>query len=115
MFAAVDVDAFLQSLQHLRSRPPVTHGIAETRRQILLYSLVLAAVAVAPWVLGLLGPVYGIPAALLSLAFVILSARVFASTTTEAKDMAAEKAMFKFSLLYLAAIFAALVADRWMA
>ena len=94
---------------------PVTHGITETRRQILIYSVVLAAVAVAPWALGLLGPIYGIPAALLSLAFVILAARVFASTTTEAKDMAAEKALFKFSLLYLAAIFAVLVADGWMA
>jgi protoheme IX farnesyltransferase len=94
---------------------PVTHGIAETRRQILIYSLVLAAVAVAPWALGLLGAVYGVPAALLSLAFVALAARVFASRTEAAKDMAAEKALFKFSLLYLAGIFAALVADRWMA
>jgi protoheme IX farnesyltransferase len=94
---------------------PVTHGITETRRQILVYSLVLAAVAVAPWALGLLGPVYGVPAALLSLAFVALAARVFLSRTTEARDMAAEKALFKFSLLYLAGIFAALVADRWLA
>jgi protoheme IX farnesyltransferase len=94
---------------------PVTHGITETRRQILLYSVVLAAVAVAPWAFGLLGPVYGVPAALLSLAFVALAARVFASRTTEARDMAAETALFKFSLLYLAGIFAALVADRWLA
>jgi heme o synthase len=94
---------------------PVTHGITETRRQILIYSFALAAVAVAPWPLGLLGAVYGIPATLLSLVFIAFAARVFASRTTEASEMAAEKALFKFSLLYLAAIFAALVADRWTA
>jgi heme o synthase len=98
---------------------PVTHGIAETRRQILAYSFLLAAVAVAPWALGLLGPVYGIPATLLSLGFVGLAAQVYRSRTEAAKDMVAEKALFKFSLLYLAGVFAALVADvlagRWLA
>jgi protoheme IX farnesyltransferase len=91
---------------------PVTHGIAETRRQILLYSLVLAAVTIAPWALGLLGPVYGIPATLLSLAFVALATRVALSRTEAAGEMKAEKSLFKFSLLWLALIFAALVADR---
>lgn len=94
---------------------PVTHGVAETRRQILLYSVVLAAVAIAPWALGLLGAVYGIPATLLSLAFMALAGRVAASRTEDAAEMAAEKALFKFSLLYLAGIFAALVADRSLA
>ena len=94
---------------------PVTHGIRETRRQILLYSLVLAAVAVAPWPLGLLGAVYGVSALLLSLVFVALAVRVAASRTEDPKDMAAEKALFRYSLLYLAAIFAALVVDRSLA
>ncbi len=94
---------------------PVTHGIRETRRQILIYSFVLAAVAIAPWPLGLLGAVYGLSAVLLSLIFVALAARVAASRTEEPADMAAEKALFKFSLFYLAAIFAALVADRSLA
>ncbi|WP_199555804.1 heme o synthase [Sandaracinobacteroides hominis] len=94
---------------------PVTHGVRETRRQILAYSLVLFAVSVAPWALGLLGPVYGVPVTLLGIAFVALSARVAASRTEAAGEMTAEKTLFKFSLLYLAGVFAALVADRWMA
>ncbi len=94
---------------------PVTHGARETRKQILLYSLVLAAVAIAPWALGLLGPIYGVPATLLSVVFVLLSARVFRSTAGRPEDMAEEKALFKFSLLYLALIFAFVVADRVLA
>ncbi|TPE65046.1 protoheme IX farnesyltransferase [Sandaracinobacter neustonicus] len=94
---------------------PVTHGVRETRKQILIYSLVLAAVAVAPWALGLLGAIYGIAAALLSLIFVALAVRVAASRTENAAEMAAEKALFRYSLLYLAAIFAALVVDRGLA
>ena len=94
---------------------PVTHGIAETRRQILIYSLVLAVVAILPWPLGLLGAVYGVAATLLSALFVALAARVAASRTEAPRDMAAEKALFKFSLLYLAGISAALVADRALA
>jgi protoheme IX farnesyltransferase len=91
---------------------PVTHGIAETRRQILGYSLLLAVVTIAPWPLGLLGAIYGIPAAGLSAAFVALAARVAASRTEDAAEMRAEKSLFKFSLLWLALIFAALLADR---
>ncbi len=91
---------------------PVTHGVAETRRQILIYSVVLAAVSVAPWALGLVGPIYGVPVALISLLFVGLAARVAASRTELAGEMTAEKALFKYSLLYLALLFAALVADR---
>ena len=94
---------------------PVTHGVAETRRQILIYSVVLAIVAIAPWALGLLGAFYGIPATLLSLAFVALAGRVAASRTEDPAEMAAEKALFKFSLLYLAGIFASLVVDRSLA
>ena len=94
---------------------PVTHGFRETRRQILLYSLILAVVALTPWILGLLGAVYGVTATVLSAIFLILALRVFVSHSREPEQMAAEKALFKFSLLYLAGIFAAVVADRLLA
>src|SRR5919112_4693167 len=45
---------------------PVVSGISHTRRQILLYSLLMAAAAVVPCALGLAGPSYGISAAILS-------------------------------------------------
>src|SRR6059058_2882519 len=94
---------------------PVVAGVQNTRRQIFLYSLPMAAAAVAPWPLGLTGPIYGFAATGLSLAFVVLAALVFASRTTEPAQMRAEKRLFGFSVLYLFALFGALVADRWIA
>ena len=91
---------------------PVVAGRRSTRHQIFGYSLVLAAVAVAPFALGLAGAIYGAAAMLLSGIFCALSWQVARSKTSEPKDMAAEKRLFKFSILYLFALFAALVADR---
>jgi len=90
---------------------PVTHGIAETRKQILFYTLVLLAVSVAPWALGLTGAIYGVTASILGAVFLALAFGVFRSTTESAADMKAEKQLFKYSILYLFLIFAALVAD----
>src|SRR5690348_14878501 len=70
---------------------PVVAGVQNTRRQIFLYSLPMAAAAVAPWLLGLTGPIYGIAASALSLAFVSLAAPVLGSRTTEPAQMRAEK------------------------
>src|SRR4051812_6804516 len=94
---------------------PVVAGVTNTRRQIFLYSLPMAGAAVAPWPLGLTGPVYGILASALSLAFVALALPVLANRATEPKQMAPEKRLFGFSVLYLFALFGALVADRWIA
>jgi protoheme IX farnesyltransferase len=93
---------------------PVVAGVQSTRRQILLYSLPMAAAAVAPWLLGLTGAIYGASAALLSLVFIVLAARVAASRTTEPSDMDAEKHLFAYSVFYLFALFAVLVADRFL-
>jgi protoheme IX farnesyltransferase len=94
---------------------PVVAGIANTRRQIFFYSLPMAAAAVAPWLLGLSGPIYGASAALLSFVFVILAARVLANRAREPAQMAPEKKLFAYSVFYLFALFAVLVADRWLA
>jgi protoheme IX farnesyltransferase len=93
---------------------PVVSGAKVTRQQIALYTLPMAAAAVAPWPLGLTGQIYGIAAAALSLLFVALSLRVLASTQTEPAEMKAEKRLFAYSILYLFAVFGALVLDRWM-
>lgn len=94
---------------------PVTAGITSTRRQIFLYSLPMAAASVAPWLLGLSGPTYGVSAAVLSFVFVVLAARVLANRATEPVQMAPEKKLFAYSVFYLFALFAVLVADRWLA
>src|SRR5690348_12359158 len=93
---------------------PVVAGVENTRRQLFLYSLPMALAAVAPWPLGLTGPIYGASAAILSFVFVVLSARVLASRTADPKQMGAEKHLFAYSVFYLFALFAVLVADRWI-
>ena len=93
---------------------PVVAGPKATRVQILLYTLAMAAAAVAPWPLGLTGSLYGVAAILLSAVFVLLALRVLMNPATESKQMGPEKKLFAFSVLYLFAIFGALVVDRWL-
>jgi protoheme IX farnesyltransferase len=94
---------------------PVVAGIENTRLQIFLYSLALAGLAVVPYALGLTGYVYGFSAAVLSTTFVGLSAMVFANRAQEPSGMKPERRLFAFSILYLFALFAVLVIDRWLA
>ena len=70
-----------------------------------------APVSIAPAVLGLTGWVYGGTAITLGAIFLAMAVKVSRSRAEAAKDMAAEKQLFKFSLLYLACLFGALVAD----
>ena len=93
---------------------PNTHGAAATRRQVLIYSLVLVPVTLAPWALGLAGWLYGTVTAVLGAIFVFQAVAVARSTAAASRDMVAEKKLFRYSLLYLFLLFAALVADRWV-
>jgi protoheme IX farnesyltransferase len=93
---------------------PVVAGVDSTRRQIFLYSLPMAAAAVAPWLLGLAGVTYGVSSAILSLVFLVLAGRVAANRATEPTDMDAEKHLFAYSVFYLFALFSVLVADRFL-
>jgi heme o synthase len=87
---------------------PVVAGAAETRRQIFHYTLVLAPVGVAPWLLGYAGALYGITAALAGAAMIALAVRV----RNETRGHAASKQMFGFSILYLFLLFAMVLVDR---
>jgi protoheme IX farnesyltransferase len=93
---------------------PVTHGLANTRRQILGYSLLLVPVTVAPTLLGLTGWVYGGTAVTMGVMFLAMAWKVSRNTADTAAEMLPEKQLFKFSLLYLAFLFGALVADRML-
>jgi protoheme IX farnesyltransferase len=93
---------------------PVVAGPAATRRQILAYTVPMAAAAVAPWPLGLAGAIYGGAACALSLAFLALAAQVHSNPAVEPARMGPEKRLFAFSIIYLFALFGALVADRWI-
>ncbi len=89
---------------------PVVAGPRETKRQMLVYTLLLIPVALAPTLYGAVGWLYGVIALGLSLAFV---GHAIAVWRTEDDDTAhgAARRMFRFSLLYLAAVFAALPVD----
>jgi protoheme IX farnesyltransferase len=94
---------------------PVVAGETSTRRQILVYALLLLPLSAAPWWIGGAGAVYGISALALSSVFLALSFRVGLRHRTGSDDaMKPEKQLFGYSVLYLFALFAALVADRWL-
>ena len=95
---------------------PVVAGARETRRQIFLYTLVLVAVSVTPWALGLTGPIYGMSALVLGIGFLACSWRVLRDRQDEAgvsqTNDAPARAAFKFSIAYLFILFAAVAVDR---
>ena len=93
---------------------PVVRGEASTRRQILLYAIVLLPIAIAPWLIGGTGALYGVSALVLSAAFIALAWPVARRRTGAGDTMKPEKLLFKYSIAYLFALFAMLVADRWI-
>ena len=90
---------------------PVVAGERETRRQILLYTLILAPLGTAPWLLGYAGTLYGVVALAGGAAMIALALRL----RGEARGHAASKQMFGFSILYLFLLFAMLLVDRVLA
>ncbi|HIP78358.1 MAG TPA: protoheme IX farnesyltransferase [Kiloniellaceae bacterium] len=86
---------------------PVVAGKAATKRQILLYSLLLAPLGLAPALLGTAGIVYGLVAAAMGAFFVLLALRVL----RDESDRAA-KQLFGFSILYLFVLFSLIIVDR---
>jgi protoheme IX farnesyltransferase len=95
---------------------PVTAGARETRKQILVYTLALAPLGMAPWLIGFSGPVYGAVAALLGLNFIRHAVAVLREPQdAEGRSLEGDKAAkkcFRFSLTYLFALFAVLAAEK---
>ena len=95
---------------------PVTAGARETRRQVLIYTVVLAPLGLAPWLVGFSSPAYAVVAAVLGAMFLRHAILVLRDAQDETgrsltKDAPA-KACFRFSLTSLFTIFAALAVDR---
>ncbi|MDH3738150.1 MAG: heme o synthase [Alphaproteobacteria bacterium] len=86
---------------------PVVAGPAETRRQILVYTVLLVPLTFAPVVLGTVGLLYGAIAAIAGIYFTWLAIQLMRSASERAA-----KRMFGFSILYLFVLFAALIAER---
>ncbi len=89
---------------------PNVAGEANTKRQIFVYSLLVAAVGVAPWIIGQTSFVYGIAAIGLGAAFVWHAWNVLRMPESD-RTMKPAKSLFGYSLVYLFAIFAILLGD----
>jgi heme o synthase len=89
---------------------PVVAGAAETRRQILIYSLVLAPIGAAPWLAGEAGLIYGATALVAGGMMARLAHKLYRFGDTTAGDRAAKK-LFGFSIVYLFLLFAVLLID----
>lgn len=85
---------------------PVVSGARETRKQILIYSILLAPIGLLPFALGAVGWLYGASAAILGGLFVLCAVRVWLDEGEQAA-----RQMFGFSILYLSLLFALLIAD----
>jgi heme o synthase len=88
---------------------PVTHGNAFTRLQILLYTLVLFAASLLPVIQGMSGMVYLAAAVLLGAGFIALAFRLW-----RAYSETLARRTFRYSIWYLAWLFAALLADHYL-
>ncbi len=97
---------------------PVVAGGKETRRQIVLYTLLLVPLTLTPWLLGFSGPVYACAAAVLGAGFLVSVWRVAHDRQDETgvslTNDAPARAAFKFSIAYLFILFAALAIDQYM-
>jgi protoheme IX farnesyltransferase len=90
---------------------PVVAGPDETRRQILLYSLVLTPLAVMPYVIGLGGIVYAVVSVVLGLIFLRLAFNVWRVREGREADAAAKR-LFTFSIFYLFLLFAVILGEH---
>ena len=88
---------------------PVVSGDASTRRQILLYTLILVPLGVAPWAFGYAGALYGITAVVMGAVMVALGWQVLLESRPAER---ASRNLFAFSILYLFLLFAVLLVER---
>jgi protoheme IX farnesyltransferase len=86
---------------------PVVRGEAETRRQILLYTVLLYAVTQLPFCAGGFGPIYLVGSMLLGFGFIAGAIRLYRRA-----DRSSALQLYLFSLAYLALLFCTMVADK---
>ncbi|HEY7576558.1 MAG TPA: heme o synthase [Acetobacteraceae bacterium] len=95
---------------------PVVAGAKETRRQIVAYTLLLVPLSLVPWMIGFSGLVYGVAALVLGGGFIASVWRVAAdrqdASGVSLTGDAPARAAFKYSILYLFGLFAAIAVDR---
>lgn len=85
---------------------PVVSGVLETKKQMLLYTVLLLPVSLIPWWVGTASAAWGALAIVFGLAFIGFAVKVWFDETDRAP-----RQMFRFSLLYLSVLFAGLIVD----
>ena len=88
---------------------PVTHGKQYTRLQVLLYTLILFAVSLLPYVIRMSGVLYLVAALVLGGIFLAYALRIYLAYS----DALARRS-FRYSIAYLALLFAALLVDHYL-
>ena len=88
---------------------PVTHGNEFTRVQVLLYTFVLFAATLLPFVFGMSGVIYLVSAVLLGAGFIGYAWKLWRSYSD-----ALARATFRFSIIHLSLLFAALLVDHYL-
>ncbi len=88
---------------------PVTHGERHTALHILLYTLILFAVTLLPFATGMSGPLYLLGAVALGFGFLY-----WAIVLMIGKDRRAPMETFKYSIIYLMALFLIMLADHYI-
>ncbi|MGE5163007.1 MAG: heme o synthase [Sphingobacteriales bacterium] len=88
---------------------PVVSGDTSTRRQILVYTLILVPLGIAPWLLGYAGALYGTTAVVSGAIMLALGLRVLRERPPAERE---SRNLFAFSVLYLFLLFAVLLVDR---
>ncbi len=91
---------------------PVVAGRAATKRQILVYSVLLVAAAALPWVIGAAGTIYALASSLCGAVMIPLAIRLDRSRYP---DPRLARRLFAFSIVYLFVLFTALLADAAVA
>ena len=88
---------------------PVVAGDASTRRHILLHTLILVPLGIAPWALGYAGALYGLTAIVTGAIMLALALQVLGERRPAER---ASRQLFAFSILYLFLLFAVLLIER---
>jgi protoheme IX farnesyltransferase len=88
---------------------PVTHGPRYTQLMIVLYTLILFAVSLLPYAIRMSGVVYLVAAVALGGLFLLYAVQLWRDYSDELA-----RATFKYSIVYLAALFSALLVDHYL-
>ena len=92
---------------------PVVAGLPETRRQIMIYSVLLVPVTLLPWYMGMSGAFYGISTTVMGVVFLGLAGLILKEGDGPQATKWA-KSLFAYSIFYLFLIFVLLVVDRFV-